>query len=231
VLIVLANRQDEAALALAARWQSYSTCVLTPEDLSAPGWRYEVPSSIDSRLMVGRREIAQAGIKGVLTRMPCVSEQDLEHFVPADRAYAASEMTAFLLAWLSGLDCAVLNRPTPGCLSGPCWRPEQWVRFAAHLNVPVVPIHRHAPQNTPDSPDSSAAEVVVIGDRCVGAVHPVLADRARLLAKAAGVELLLVYFNGPGPESKFVTASLWPDLWQTEVTDAILDFFQRSTKC
>jgi hypothetical protein len=33
-------------------------------------------------------------------------------------------MKVFLLSWLSQLNCLVLNRPTPLCLSGSSWRPE-----------------------------------------------------------------------------------------------------------
>jgi hypothetical protein len=232
VLIILANRQDEAAMSLPTRWQSHDTHVLTPEGLSVRGWRYEIPpSSTASRAVVGHREISSQEITGVLTRIPCVSEQDLPHFMEPDRAYAATEMTAFLMAWLSDLDCSLLNRPTPGCLSGPGWRPEQWVRFAAHLGIPVEPVCRRAPEQGTDSPDSPATEVVVVGDRYLGAVDPVLADRARLLARASGVNLLVVYFSGPDAGSRFLSVSLWPDLWKADVADAILDYFQRRTRC
>jgi hypothetical protein len=49
-------------------------------------------------------------------------------------------MKAFLLSWLSQLNCLVLNRPTPLCLSGPSWRPEQWTYAAAQLGIPVQPL-------------------------------------------------------------------------------------------
>ncbi|HEV2962494.1 MAG TPA: hypothetical protein VG649_11755 [Candidatus Angelobacter sp.] len=228
MLVVLTNQQDEAAINLANRWKSQDVYVLTPEGLSVSGWRYEMPSGC-SRAVIGGREIAPEEITGVLTRMPCVSEQDLDHFMPDDRAYAASEMTAFLLAWLSGLTCPMLNRPVPGCLSGPSLRTEQWVRLAGRLGIPACPVHRKTPQDS--TPPLPTAEVVVIGDRCVGAVDPVLAGHARMLAQAAGVELLLVYFSSPKRGGRLVNASLWPDLWQSDVVDAILDYFQRRAKC
>ncbi len=59
-------------------------------------------------------------------------------------AYVSAEMTAFLLSWLSGLDCPILNRPTPNCLSGPGWRQEQWIHLAARLGIPVDPVQRYA---------------------------------------------------------------------------------------
>lgn len=231
MLIVLANRQDGAALSLATRWQSHDVHVVTPEGLSVEGWRYEVSSPANSRAVIANRPVAADEITGVLTRLPCVSDQDLPHFMPADRSYAASEMTAFLLAWLSGLSCPMLNRPVPGCICGPTWRTEQWVRFAAHLGIPVAPVHRKAPEAAAPPSESPLTEVVVVGNQCIGEVDPVLADRARVLAKAAGVGLLLVYFTGPDPDNKFVNASLWPDLWQPAITDAILDYFERRSRC
>jgi hypothetical protein len=231
VLLIFANRQDEAAMSLADRWRSQDAHVVTPQDLSVRGWHYAMPPSpADLRGVVNDREICSADIDGVLIRMPCVSEQDLPHFKEPDRAYAAAEMTAFLLAWLSGLDCPLLNRPTPGCLSGPAWRAEQWVHFAAHLGIPVSPVRRSVPEQTTGF-DSPAAEVVVVGDRCLGTVDPILADRARLLAKAAGLDLLLVYFTGPDAAGRFLNASLWPDLWNPAIADAILDYLQGRARC
>jgi len=231
MLVVLAGSQDEAAAALAARWNSHETCVLTPEDLSVSGWSYEVRAPSQSLAVIGGRKVAAKEISGVLTRLPWVAEHDLGHFVPEDRAYAASEKTAFLLAWLSGLDCPVLNRPTPGCLSGPCWRAEQWVCLAARLGMRVSPVRRRAPDDDAVLAQTPSAEVVVIGNRCVGDVHPYLADCAGSLAKAAGVDLLLVSFDGAERGSKFLNASPWPDLWANDVSDAILDYFQRRMKC
>lgn len=229
MLVVLTNQHDEAAVNLAGRWQAHGAFLLTPADLSVSGWRYEA-SSGRSRAVISGREVAQEEITGVLTRMPCVTEQDLDHFMPEDRSYAAFEMTAFLLAWLSGLACPVLNRPVPGCLSGPSLRAEQWVRLAVRLGIPVCPVHRKVPESS-TTPAPPLAEVVVVGGRCVGEVDPVLAGHARLLARASGVDLLAVYFSGKGRRSRLVNANVWPDLWQSDVADAILDYFQRRAKC
>jgi hypothetical protein len=54
-------------------------------------------------------------------------------------------MKAFLLSWLSQLNCLVFNRPTPLCLSGPSWRPEQWTYAAAQLVGWVEQSETHHP--------------------------------------------------------------------------------------
>src|SRR5437899_8192349 len=113
MIVIVANRQDEVAAWLADRWQSSGPVLLTSADLSASGWRHYLPPSRRSRAMIAARSVVPEAITGVLTRIPCVYEQELGHIVPEDRSYVASEMTAFLLAWLSSLTCPVLNSPTP----------------------------------------------------------------------------------------------------------------------
>src|SRR5262249_31691385 len=165
MLVIVANSQDETAQQLAGRWHNYGAGVLTPADLSKSGWRHYVASSSRSWAVVGAQQVATAEITGVVTRMPCVYEQELGHIIPADRAYVAAEMTAFLHAWLSGLHCPVINRSTPNCLAGPDWRTEQWVRLAASLGIPVHP-HRRKTTNSRNSvvPEQEGLEVIVVGD-------------------------------------------------------------------
>src|SRR5262249_24896153 len=110
MLVIVANSQDETARQLAGRWHNYGAGGLTPADLSKSGWRHYVASSSRSWAVVGAQHVATAEITGVVTRVPCVYEQELGHIIPADRAYVAAEMTAFLHAWLSGLQCPVINR-------------------------------------------------------------------------------------------------------------------------
>ena len=111
MLVVVASRYDEAARSLVDRWANQEARLLTCEDLSVVGWRYsmsgkdEVSSSLlDSTAVVDGQVVAVEEISGVLTRLPCVFEQELLHIVPDDRAYIASEMNAFLISWLSELE-------------------------------------------------------------------------------------------------------------------------------
>src|SRR5271170_1683143 len=150
MLIILAGEQDEVARDLTRRWSSFDGHLMTPKDLSQPGWRHR-PGFRNARLPRGQKErpgepspdssdqdvavvdgrtVSVERIDGVLTRLAGVYEWELAHIVPGDRAYVSAEMTAFLLSWLSELDCPILNRPTPTCLSGPGWRQEQWINFA-----------------------------------------------------------------------------------------------------
>lgn len=185
--------------------------------------------------MVGGRVVPTAAIGGVLTRRIRVEEWELGRIVPADRAYVAAEMTAFLLAWLADLACPVLNRPAPGCLAGPRWLPEQWALAAARLGLPVRPVRRRATRRRRPDRATSAGEAppvtaTVVGDRCLGPVDAALANAARRLAAASGAALLAVHFGGDRAGAPFLGADPWPDIAAPEVADAILAFLQGAAR-
>ncbi len=228
VLVIVASRHDGAAWTLTDRWAAHDAALLICEDLSAAGWRHPLGVTERSTAVVGGRVVAVDEITGVLTRRPYVVEQELTHIVPADRAYVAAEMTAFLLSWLSVLECPVLNRPTPTGLGGPNWWPEQWVYAAARLGLPVRLVRRRSALSTniaPEVADPHPVTVTVVGERCFGSVDEALAAQAQRLARAVGVDLLAVRFSGDEPGADFLDADLWPDVSSPEIADAILECF------
>ncbi len=242
MLVVVASRHDKAAEALVANWAAHGhgVSLLTPEDLSVVGWRHylssidgEINSPLSSSAVVGgvamstTCAIALDQITGVLTRLPSIFEQELLHIIPEDRAYVATEMNAFLIAWLSSLKCPVLNRPTPTYLLGPAWRPEQWVYAAAQLGIPVRPVRRQSSMSAnvcPQVLEKSSVKVTVVGDRCLGEVEKTLASHARRIADAAQVDLLTVHFSSNESPAEFLGADLWTDISAPDVGDAILEY-------
>jgi hypothetical protein len=225
MLLILAHRDDRAARSLAERWHSRGALILTARDLSRPGWSLDIPGRRPSRFAVGSRNFSILDLSGVLTRVFAVPDQELGYVAPEDRSYVSSEMSAFLLAWLSSLSCPVLNRPTPGCLCGPNWRIERWIHLAAQVGIPVDPIRR----STTAGPDARPAEGIRLtfaGEECVGDVHPVLENHARRLAKAAQVELLELQFSSSGEDGRLQNVSLWPDISQPAIADAVLHRFE-----
>lgn len=234
MLVVYASRHDATAQALVARWTEHDAALLTAADLSAAGWRYHLDSPDDSTAIISGRRVEARRIRGVLIRWPFVHERELSHIIPEDRAYVASEMFAFLLAWLTQLKCPVVNRPTPTSLLGPSWRHEQWIHSAARLGIRVRPARRHVrlhAAHTPDeqsqAPSTSPVTVIVVGDKSFGANNPLLNANARSLARAAGVGLLAVYFDGDGESAALTGANLWPELIDDEVIDAVAAYLLR----
>lgn len=229
--MILATRQDEAAAWLADRWHSHGAVVVSAADLSTSGWSLDLCSSARSRACIGGRTVRTEDIDGVLTRIPCVHGDDLKHIVPADRQYVASEMTAFLLAWLSSLACPVLNRPTPDSLGGPGWRQEGWVHLASRLGIPVDAVRRSTANRKNDAEEQSTCEVIVVGDQCFGEAASLLIENARRLAKAAGTHLLCARFSGAAADSAFVSASPWPNLASPVIADAVVHCLQGRSAC
>jgi len=229
MIVVIAGRNDSSAKGLVAAWQAHDAVLLTAEDLSVRGWRLYSDVSRDQVAVASGRPVAQDDIRGVLMRLPAVSEWEVPHIRPEDRAYVAVEMTAFLLAWLSRLKCSVLNPPASGSLSGPFWRPEQWTRAAAQAGMSVRPLRRHvtlAAATSSEGSKDNATAVTILGDRQFGSVDTELAIQARRLADVAHVDLLTCRFSGPLAGADFLGVDLWPSLETDGLPDAMLDYFK-----
>jgi hypothetical protein len=239
MIVILAHRWDQIPKALASRWGADDVGILTAQDLSVAGWRQHLHGHLNGTssgtAVVGQKLVPQNEIDGVLTLLPCVFEQELVETVPEDRRYVAGEMTAFLLFWLSRLECPVLNRPTTTCLSGPYWRREKWIHVAAQAGIPVQPVRRHtvSPASvTEELAVPESATVTVVGECIFGAIEPGLRRQARSLADLAGVELLTVRFSSPEPGACFVAADIFPDLSDNELADATLEYLRgRLVRC
>jgi len=236
VILILASGSDELAASLAIRWEAFGARLVKPADLSRAGWTYRLPKTGDWTAVVDGKVVNTGDLSGVLTRLAHIREADLNHIAFVDRAYVAAEMQAFLSAWLNGLDCTVINRPSPGYLCGPNWRSGQWARCAAGLDIPVVPVQLGTDDAvSPEDADLTAkpggTPVVIAGGRCFGAVDPCLALQAQRIAEAAGVELLEVRFTGPHAGDAFLSASLQPDISGDVVSAALLSRLQGEAQC
>jgi hypothetical protein len=231
VFVIVASGADAAAMNFVAIAAGSGMRWMSPADLSQPGWKFRLRNAVDSVAVVAGRPIATARIAGVITRLPIVNEYDLAHIVESDRRYVAAEMTAFLLAWLTSLKCPLLNRPTPQCLSGPCWRQEKWVLTANRLAIPSRAVVRRARFSSDGAgaagPEPAGNIITIVGRNHVGAGSEVLVKRAHALAQAARVDLLSVQFDGQGPDAKFVDANLWPDLGDARIAEAVIDLLRK----
>jgi hypothetical protein len=139
--------------------------------------------------------VAAASLRGVHTRLGAVAPADLPHITADDREYVAAEMTAFLLSFLGGLSCPVLNRPTASSLMGPGWHLPRWRAAAIAAGLRVA------------SDGAAGASVTVLGEQAFGPAA--LAAPAAALARHAGVELLTARFTAEGD---FLDADPWAEL-------------------
>jgi hypothetical protein len=247
VLLILASPGDVEAYALAAGWERDQAAVVTWADLSCPGWRYSSQSAHAAACSVGGKVVPVADIDAILTRAATVDPLDLADIAAPDRDYVAGEMHAFLVAWLTALGGRVVNRPTPRSLLGPYWPPEDWIHLAATLGIPVHPTHRRvgpltASARATPSDDGAGDDrgergidlagellvpgnwlaLTVVGERVSGDGDGCLKEHAVALARAAGVDLLSVLFDGDDASARLVGADPRPVLGgDEEVVDAV----------
>jgi hypothetical protein len=227
MVLVVASRVDDEARALVSEFPRGHAALLTPRDLSAPGWDVRSASLRLSMGTAGGERIRAASISGVVTLLPCVFAQELVHIVEVDREYVAAEMTAFLLFWLTTLTCPVLNRPTSGCLSGPNWRLEQWCLAATRIGLRTIDCGRDTRGGVALRKPGERVTVTLVGDSVIGCVDEEVERDTRLLAGAASVEVLTAMFLR-GPDGfRFAGAFPFIDAGNAEVRRATVGYFER----
>ena len=212
MLLVVASEWDRRGPLLRKRWASADARLMTPRDLQRAGWRHEPDRPSDGVAVVAGVAVGVGEIDGVCTLLPCVGEADVVKIRPVDRAYVASEMTAFLCAWLDALDCPVTNPPTPSCLCGPAWSPERWRCAAAAAGIPTA--------------QEAGTAVSVVGDQVFGAQTDEQGEVARTLARATDLSTLRVTLGGPRHAPGMATADLWLDAYDARIADAARDLLE-----
>lgn len=208
--------------------------VLVPEEISKAGWYYDDSNKKNSTIAIGSEIILEQDITGVITRLPAVTTEELPHIREQDKSYAAAEMNAFLLAWLTSLDCPVINYPTENCLCGPNLSPEQWVYYVARLGIPVEKIssrihfsNKEIFSEHVNYPNYCIA--IVIGDLCLGDVHQNLIAYSRKIARAFCVDFLQVNFTHNDKNARFVNANILPEITPEKAKLLLECVLQKST--
>ena len=209
MIAVVGRAGDASAEALVASWRAHGAALLSPRDLSHSGWRHRPDAPLAGEAVVSGRVVAVRDIRAVVTTLEAVTVADLPHIVQADQAYVASEMRAFLLAWLSALPGRVLNPPTPWSLAGCGWPQERWRLAAASLGIPT-------------GADVGGPEVIKVGDHVLHAPSARIARWVRLLAHAAAAWALVVRFSD-GPRPRLLAVGTVPDFRRPGVADAALE--------
>ena len=220
MLIALAYAGDERARQLVERWsRSTAASLLVPRDLSSPGWQHRVGEAGEDFLVCSGERVRARDVRGVVTLRYAILPEELPHIVAEDRGYVAAEMNALLIAWLDGLRCPILNRPSARSLAGPVLTRERWLVLAARVGLPLASRTAHVPAPACFAELSS---VTVIGDRWFGDVAPSLGERAVLLCKEARARALTVCFQHLESARVFAGAEPVVDAACDDVADALL---------
>jgi hypothetical protein len=219
LIAVVADPADPEAAGLVERWGHAGAIMVTPDDLSRAGWVVGFPDA-GPHFVAGGEIRRTAELSGVVVRLPAVLPGHLPHLRDEDRDYASAEMTAFLSYWLGALRCPVINRPSPSFLLGPAWTNAQWLGAAAALALRV----RTARVTNGVIPAPGDLNwVTVVGDESLGDVDW-QGTAAVALARASGVALLGVGFEGGGTTAAVAAVSIRPPITHA-VADALLAEF------
>jgi hypothetical protein len=214
LIAILGSELDEAACELAAEWSAAGALLISAQDLCTHGWMFHVPHCTRDTFVAGGNTYPVASLDAVLVRRPAVVAEELAWIAEEDRVYVASEINAFLIAWLSALPCAVLNRPSATSLCGPGWPQAYWEVAAARAGI--------AWAHTADAKDS--LEVVFCGYAQHGGASNRQQSIGRQLMAASGTDLLAVRFSGEAVEA----VSSQPRLAARPLRDLVLAHLQEA---
>lgn len=226
MILVLASLGNTAAGSFASELRGRGVVVRCPDLLASRGALVD-PDIWRSTITAGGRAIALGDVRGVVNLLPVVSPDELPCYAPEERAHQADECHALLTFVLAALPCPVVNRPTPGSLSGPFANPIGWFHLAASLGIPVssVTVDSRAFRN-PFTPGSRCGllRVVSLGRRIVDASHTVADDYTATLAARAGVEHLCAWYESSAAGIRFRDARGTPDIGDPTTRAALARF-------
>jgi len=208
---------------LAERWARHGAALMTPWDLSRPGWVLEDGRPELDRCVIAGEKHSCRDISGVLVRATHVAPEDLSHIAEPERRYVAAEMTAFLIHWMTRLSCPVLNRPSAGCLGNPGWHPEHWAIMAGRVGLDARPVQRRVgfgPAESGAIPGGTRA-VTVVGARALGDGSLALHSKAIALAQRARTDLVRFVFSDDSDE--LVRADPFPPPDDPDIEQAVLE--------
>jgi hypothetical protein len=154
------------------------------------------------------RVLCPEAITGLVNRTMYVPTGHFAAAGAADRAYATSELAAFLLAWLHGVAGRVINPPLPFALDGGSFDRTTVVHLAAQAGLPTTPLRLNSQASAGGAwPGLVTHRVVVFDGRIFGQILPrSLQDGCRRLAALLGVPLLQIDLRFVGSGSSNVAA-------------------------
>ena len=228
--LIIASQVDDDAKELLPHFSAGSVRLVTPRDLSRPGWHYCSRDPSDTTGVFDGAKYYSTTIKGVLTRLNAIWSPELVHIADEDREYVAAETTAFLKFWLSNMPCPVINPPTGGSLSGPKWRKEQWLWAAREVGIPIAPYSRGTRSADLDVEEfNSMVEITLVGGQCLLGVESELVTMTRSLAESLGIALLSAKFvHKKGHGYVLIGANPIPRLFGSRSVELMIDYFERN---
>jgi hypothetical protein len=225
LIVVIASELDDTARDATADWPGQKTVLLTPADFFCRGWRATAGKTDDWSIVADNKVYSVRSISGIITLLPRISAGELFDVEPDERSYAAAEASAFALFFLTEAPCPVVNRPTPDCLTGPNWRPEQWMRAGFEAGIRTKESKRTNRALPREIVAADCTSVTVLAGKCLEDTSEGCLPAVQKLAELAQVIFLKVYFTCERGQSFFAKAELTPDLSRAKIRSALSEYF------
>ncbi len=177
MILVLADRDDAAACWLTGALRPHLdaqvrlvtpiqlVCARGSQQLSSGGGEFRFDLTDGTKLDT-------ASVCGVVNRMATVPTAHLAGADEVDRQYAAGELHAFHLGWMSSLDGPVLNSPSPESLCGPWHSPTSALHFASMAGLYCDAEQQDADTSVIEKPDAGDMTHFVFDGQVIGPVVP-----------------------------------------------------------
>ena len=212
--LILCHSSDPAALWLGASMQhlGVDVDVVSVEQLVfSRRIVFRMDDAGDSGVveLAGGRLLRPEAIDGLINRVRYLPTRHFARAEPAERAYAESELGAFLLAWINGVAGRVINPPVPHDLGGATFPLQTLFQLAAAAGLPTGGWRGSADDVGDGASLSQTRAVVVFDGRLFG---PLLSrpmqDACRGLASLLGTPLLQIELQqADGELWRFVSAT------------------------
>lgn len=183
MIVVVGSRHDSVAANLVASWPDAALC--SAEDFVHQGWVWRHGQPASRTWIVNTRPVRDEDVTGVFIRRPTIYAEELATTHPADRAFLASEVHAFLTFVLATTSARVVNPVIDGAFGEEALRPERWTAAASALGINVRPLRVTSRQRRRTR--YRTYEVEVVGDKVFGDAPARVLEGARRLASALGL--------------------------------------------
>ncbi|KQU61645.1 hypothetical protein ASG67_00135 [Sphingomonas sp. Leaf339] len=223
MILIIARPDDVAALWLHAAIRAFVT---VPVRLLTPAALVYTPSIVH-RMATGSTDwrvslrddtsIGCTDVTGIVNRLTAAPNDHFARAGAGERAYAESELHAFLLGWLGSMNCPVLNPPAPEGLAG-VWHDVvgAWQR-ATMAGFACDPVDLSPDRPLPTLPQLRSSAIdegtthFVLDDQVIGP-HLSRTDRDAMLhlARSWGTRLIQIDTRDDAGRPTFVTATSLP---------------------
>lgn len=147
-IVILAHVNDASAACIyteLVRTRGQLSVMLVVADQLAVAPRWQQTLSADSQAtelqLADGTSMGSDDVGVVLNRIRLAAVPHLHRFAPPDRDYVVMEFYAFLLSWLHGLKCPVLNRPSPRGLGDRNYPWPVWLNLVSRSGLPAQGYH------------------------------------------------------------------------------------------